>query len=85
MTESIRPENLDVMPGFGPAAPQKDLRNFRVRYLKVDFDEASDLLELEALETRGIRGEDVVILNKDKFTFMQKYFLIVAYLEKVDA
>ena len=76
--------NLDTMPGFGPPAPAQDMTKYRVRYLKVDMDEAGDILELEALETRGLRAKEIVIMNKDKFTFMQKYFLIVTYLELID-
>lgn len=81
----ITPENIETMPGFGPRQLGPDMRKFRVRYAKLDLDEASDILQLESLETAAIRDSSrIVIVNKDKFTFMQKYFLIITYLEKTD-
>lgn len=72
-----------TLPGFIPAEKAEvDLKKCSVRYLKADLDSAEGRTDLEHLETRAIRGDGVYILNKDKFTFMDKYFMIVAYMEE---
>lgn len=71
------------IPGFGPAVPGDiNPAKFSIRYLKIDMDDPGAVTELEILETKSIRNEGVFILNKDKFTFMDKYFLIVSYMEE---
>jgi|HigsolmetaAR202D_1030399.scaffolds.fasta_scaffold03413_11 hypothetical protein len=71
------------IPGFGPSQPTElDLSQYKVRYSKIDLDDPGSIAELEILETRAIRNEGIHILNKDKFVFMDKYFLIVSYLEQ---
>lgn len=63
---------------------KKALNNYSVKYFKCNMDTLEDVLTLQDIETRGIRGEDVVILTKDKFTFMTEYFMIISYMEKND-
>ncbi len=78
-------ENISI-PGFGPGNIDKfDVTKYRVRYGKYDLDDMGALAELEIVETSGLEGIDIVVLNKDKFTFMDKYFLVVTYLEKITA
>ena len=80
----LKTEEL-VLPGFGGNTNTGiDYKKYRVRYLKVEVGEPQDIATLEDIETRGISTTDIVIINKDKFTFMDKYFLIVTYLEKRD-
>jgi hypothetical protein len=72
-----------TIPGFGPAAQSEfDPTKFKVRWIKIDFDDVSSLAELEILETKALRNEGTYILSKDKFVFMDKYFMIVSYLEQ---
>ncbi|MNK09974.1 hypothetical protein D3C87_279840 [compost metagenome] len=69
-------------PGFGrKKIDTKDFNNYSVRYAKIDMDDPASRLELESLETRAIQDRGIVVLTKDKFTFMDKYFMIVSYLE----
>jgi hypothetical protein len=72
-----------TLPGFGPASKkgERNLEDYRVRYIKLDLDDPGSVAEAEIIETRGLKGEDIVVLYKDKFTFMDKYFLIIQYLE----
>ncbi len=78
----MKVENISL-PGFGggQAANDFDPTKYRVRYSKIDMDDPGSVAELEILETQGLKGTETVILSKDKFTFMDKYFLIVCYLE----
>lgn len=73
------------LPGFGGGASASsiDPNGFRVRYGKYDLDDMGAIAELEIVETRGLFGKDIVVLSKDKFTFMDKYFLVVTYLERI--
>jgi hypothetical protein len=71
------------IPGFGPSGPGAvEYKKFSVKYAKIDFDDPASLAELEDLETKALRDEGIYVLTKDKFTFMDKYFLIVSYMEK---
>jgi hypothetical protein len=75
-------ENEMSLPGFGPQA-KDDMSKYAVRYLKANLDEADQRIELETVETKGIRGEDIVIIQRQNFTFMDKMFMVLTYLEKV--
>jgi hypothetical protein len=37
--------------------------------------------ELEIIETKAVKGQGIIILTKDKFTFMDKYYMVVSYLQ----
>ena len=79
----IKIENIGI-PGYGPQDKQEfDATKYRVRYMKVDFDNPEALSDLEILETEGLTGVEIVVLNKEKFTFMDKYIMVVTYLEKI--
>lgn len=77
-------ENISI-PGFGPKSNAKafDPVNYRVRYGKYDLDDMGAVAELELVETRGLTGVEVVVLNKDKFSFMDRYLMVVTYLELI--
>ena len=72
------------IPGFGPSikADEFDASKFRVKYLKIDFDDLGSISELQTLETRAIRNEGIYVLTKEKFTFNDRYFLVISYLEQ---
>ena len=73
------------MPGFADMGRvnngEFDYSKYIVRYLKVDADDPAGLGSLEALETKGLKGTDIVILNKASWTFMDRYLMLVTYLE----
>lgn len=79
----VKVENISI-PGFGMSSGngEFDTSQYKVRYLKVDFDDESLVGTLEQLETEGLGGVETVILNKTGWTFMDKYLMIVTYLEK---
>ena len=72
------------LPDFTSKATGIDFNKYSVKYYKADLDEPTDVLHLQEIETRGIRGNDVLILNRDKMSFMDKYFLVLQYMEKND-
>jgi hypothetical protein len=84
----IKTEDIGSMPGIaGGLNKQVSMGSYTVKYYKANFDEPSDMLELQYIETKALHSkpgnEDVVLIDKDKFTFMDKYFIILKYLEKV--
>ncbi len=81
----IQVETLPTFPGFGPAAiDSMDLSNYRVRYSKIDTDDPGSIAELEILETKGLAGKEIVVLKKESWTFMDKFFILVSYLELIE-
>lgn len=80
---------VETMPGISSKIGGKKnaFGNYTVKYLKADFSEPADMLDLQNIETRALHSkagdEEIVLLDKDKFTFMDKYFIILKYLEKV--
>lgn len=73
-------------PGSGKITGKVTLDDYAVKYIKADVDDVADMLELSTIETRALHAkageEDIVLLDKDKFTFMDKYFIILKYLER---
>jgi hypothetical protein len=73
-------------PGFGGKGDDFgfDPTKYRVRYGKYDLDDLGAVTELELVETRGLAGKEIVVLNKDKMSFMDKMYLILTYLELIE-
>ena len=77
-----------VMPEVsGKMNKKADLSKYAVKYFKANMDEPADMLELSDIETKALHAkpgdEEVVLMSTDKFTFMDKYFIILKYLEIV--
>lgn len=78
-------ENISI-PGFGgggAASGDFNPKQWKVRYLKIDMDDEASVGMLELLETQGLLGIQTLILNKAAWTFLDKYLMIVTYLEKI--
>jgi hypothetical protein len=88
MAASSMPMKVETLsiPGFGggASAPVFDPLKYRVRYGKYDLDDMGAVADLENIETAGLTGTDIVVLNKDKFVFMDRYLMVVTYLEKIE-
>jgi hypothetical protein len=73
------------LPGFAPKQQNSfDISKFRVRYMKTDMDDTGSITDLEIIETKGLKGEEIVVLNKHIYTFMDKVFVLVTFLEAID-
>jgi hypothetical protein len=82
VTNSVTSKEESMFPGFGPKkVDENDFNNYHVRYAQIDIMDPGSRAELEIIETRAIKNQGVVILTKDKFTFMDKYYMVVSYLE----
>lgn len=82
VTNEVASENESMFPGFGPKKiDEGDYNNYKVRYAHIDMMDVGSRTELEIIETKAIKGQGVIVLTKDKYTFMDKYFMVVSYLE----
>jgi hypothetical protein len=82
VTNGLSPSEPITFPGFGPKqVDEGDFNNYRVRYAQIDIMDPGSRAELEIIETKAVKGQGVIILTKDKFTFMDKYYMVVSYLE----
>ena len=71
-----------TFPGFGPKKVNEgDYNNYKVRYAHIDIMDAGSRAELEIIETKAIRGQGVIVLTKKEYTFMDKFFMVISYLE----
>ena len=73
------------MPSFGLSNSKDifDTSKWKVRILKVDLDDPEQLLQLEDIETKSIRSEGILVVSTDKFTFMDKMFIVLRYMEQL--
>ena len=84
---SLEPRNIETMPSISAKiSGSKALLKYVVKRAKFNMDEPADMLELSDIETKALHAkpgdEEVVIVSEDKYTFMDKCFLIVKFLEK---
>lgn len=71
------------IPGFGAPKIKINSVDYAIKYLKANLDDLGQRTELEIIESKGIDGTgDIVIIAKDKFTFMKEYFMVVTYMER---
>ena len=74
-------------PGSGKLTGKTGFEKYVVKYLKADIDVLGDMLAISTIETKALRAkpgdEDVVLISEDKFTFMDKYFVVLKYMEKI--
>jgi hypothetical protein len=85
-TTSLK-DDPGALPGFLPRPEPGALNfdNYAVRYQKLDLDELADVTELEKIETKAIRNQGIFVLSKKDFTFMDRIFVIISYLEENSA
>lgn len=84
LNENIRTEELGL-PGMTSRNTQGiNLNEYSVKYFKADLGSDEDRTFLQDIETRGVHlNGGVMLLSRDKMSFMDRYFVIVQYLEKV--
>lgn len=73
------------LPEFLPQTKGKtNAENYRVRYQNLCVNELGDIAELEKIETKALQGKDVYVLDKKNYVFMDKMWILISYIEKVD-
>jgi hypothetical protein len=60
----------------------KDLDGYSIKYIKADMDDLAAVADLQRVETLGLRGDSIILLNRDKYTFLERYFIVLQYMER---
>ena len=56
---------------------------YTVKYFKADMDDVVEMAELSMIVTKSIQSDgDIILLSKDKYTFLERMFLVVEYMER---
>ena len=84
---STTPLDSASIPGFLPKGKKgKDaadmLENFRARCQVFDLTDPSSIFELEQIKTRAIQNKGVYVMSENGFVFMDKYMIVLQYLEE---
>jgi hypothetical protein len=84
----LEARDMGGMPGPGSGKIGKvKLTEYAVKYLKADIDDAASMLQVSSIETKALHAEpgreEVVLIDKSSFTFMDRYFIIIKFLEKI--
>lgn len=56
-----------------------------IKYYKADLDDPSQVIVLQNIETEGLKGDKIVVVKKDTYVFMDRFFIVIQYLEKTNA
>lgn len=78
-------DSLGSLPnlfGLGPDAADELTRNYTVKYFKANIDEPSDALALQALETKSMAGDEVILTDRQTNFYEGTFFVVLRYLEK---
>lgn len=83
VSAAIKAQAQDLsIPAFNNKLGGLNFNDYTVKYYRANFDEPSDMLHLSDIETRGVRGDGVLIISRDKMSFMDRYYIIINYMEK---
>ena len=85
---NIETLNETALPGMLSGSKQQPAvtsENFAVRYYQANLSDLAQVGVLENLLTQGLDGKNVVILEKDKYSFQDQYYVVITYLEKKNA
>jgi hypothetical protein len=56
--------------------------NYTVKYFRGDLDEPGEILELQRIETTGLRGDDIVLCDRQTYSFEGRFFVVLRYYQK---
>lgn len=59
------------------------IASYRIRYIKGNLDDDEFRSRVEQIETEGLRGERIVVLSREPFTFQDCMYITLRYMEKV--
>ena len=60
-------------------------KGYVVKYLVADMTEIEQVMQAQDLETKALSSatSGVVLIDRDKYVFGEKYFVVLRYLQKV--
>lgn len=74
------------LPGFAPPSKkgEYDPQKYRVKYKRINVQDADDITDLERIETNAIRNDGIFVLSKERFVFMDQILILLQYLEPIE-
>ena len=77
-------EESSAMPGMLPTAEFNDeiSANYTVKYFRGDLDEVPDVLELQRIETVGLKGDEIILCDRQTYSFEGRFFVVLRYYQK---
>lgn len=82
MIQEKVPNKEAGVPGMVNVLEVAATRGYAIKYIKADMDAPEQVIALQNIETLGLKGEDIVVLRKDTYVFMDRFFIVVQYMEK---
>lgn len=79
-------ENETAIPGMVPgsgAGPKIDSSTFKYRCMTANLMDLGETSLLEEIMTKSLDGKDIVLVERDKFSFQNNYYVVLIYLERV--
>lgn len=73
------------MPGLAGLDPDSNeflAKNYTVKYFKANIDEPDQVMQLQALETKGLLGDEVVLTDRQTNFYEGSFFVVLRYFEK---
>lgn len=75
-------QDLSIPPLADRLKNKSEFHGYTYKIGKFDLDDLMEVSEMEAVITRGMTTDEIVVVARDKFSFMDKYFAIVEWMEK---
>lgn len=78
-------EGSASMPGILPAAADDNnyiADNYTVKYFRGSLSDAGDLAELQKIETIGLKGDEIVLCDRQTYSFEGDFFVVLRYFNK---
>lgn len=78
-------EGSASMPGILPAAADDNnyiADNYTVKYFRGSLSDAGDLAELQKIETVGLKGDEIVLCDRQTYSFEGDFFVVLRYFNK---
>lgn len=78
-------EGSASMPGILPAASDDNnyiADNYTVKYFRGSLSDAGDLAELQKIETVGLKGDEIVLCDRQTYSFEGDFFVVLRYFNK---
>lgn len=85
MNKQRSQEGSASMPSILPTNAEGDnfiADNYTVKYFRGDLDEPGDLLELQRIETVGLKGDEIVLCDRQTYSFEGRFFVVLRYFNK---
>lgn len=83
MLPGINVQEFTLPPMADKLKNKTGLEGFSYKYFKADMDDLEAMMTLQEIMTKGTNGSgEVLIVDRSQFTFMDRCFQIIQFLQK---